>query len=109
MDEGPTPMRLPDLEYTSRPWRIHELTRDFRVEDVWALPVTGGRDDFARLAAQMAAADPARGTSRTSRVLWTIRGQIGQVLGWDGPEAGLGSRVPTLRERLPSDLRSAPR
>src|SRR5262245_41831576 len=28
------PMRLPDAAYTSRPWRIHELTRDFRLEDV---------------------------------------------------------------------------
>jgi Protein of unknown function (DUF2867) len=101
-------MRLPDLEYTSRPWRIHELTRDFRVEDVWALPVTGNRDDFPRLVTQLAAADPARGTSRMSRMLWTIRGQIGQALEWDGPAAGLGSRVRTLRERLPADLRGAP-
>ena len=101
-------MRLPDLEYTSRPWRIHELAPDFRVEDVWALPVTGGRDDFPRLVAQLAAADPSRGSSRTSRILWTARGQIGQALGWDSPQAGLGSRVQTLRERLPPDLRAAP-
>ena len=30
------------------------------------------------------------------------------MLGWDRPAAGLGSRVRTLRERLPADLRSAP-
>ena len=30
------------------------------------------------------------------------------LLGWDGPDAGLGSRVPTLRDRLPADLRDAP-
>ena len=101
-------MRLPDFEHTSRPWRIHELARDFRVEDVWALPVTGGRDDFPRLVAQLAAADPARGSSRLSRMLWTFRGGIGQALRWDRPAAGLGSRVRTLRDRLPSDLRSAP-
>lgn len=101
-------MRLPDLEHTSRPWRIHELTRDFRVEDVWALPVAGGRDDFPRLVAQLAAADPSRGSSRLSRALWATRRQIGGTLGWDGPQAGLGSRVRTLRERLPPDLRAAP-
>jgi hypothetical protein len=28
-------MRLPNSAHTSRPWRIHELTRDFRLEDVW--------------------------------------------------------------------------
>ena len=31
-------MRLPNTAHTSRPWRIHELTDDFRLEDVWALP-----------------------------------------------------------------------
>ena len=101
-------MRLPDIEHTSRPWRIHELTGDFRLEDVWALPVSGGRDDFPRLVAQLSAADPSRGSSRLSRALWKIRWKIGEGLGWDGPDAGLGSRVRTLREQLPDDLRHAP-
>jgi hypothetical protein len=39
-------MRLPDAAHTSRPWRIHELTPDFRIEDVWALPTPGGPGDF---------------------------------------------------------------
>jgi len=30
------------------------------------------------------------------------------LLGWDDPDAGLGSRVPTLSDRLPADLRGAP-
>ena len=42
-------MRLPNTAHTSRPWRIHELTRDFRLEDVWALPTPGGPDDLARV------------------------------------------------------------
>ena len=37
-----------------------------------------------------------------------IRWKVGELLGWDGPDAGLGSRVPTLRDRLPADLRDAP-
>jgi len=49
-----------------------------------------------------------RGDSRAARVLWAIRWKVGQLLGWDGPDAGLGSRVPTLRDRLPEDLRDAP-
>ena len=101
-------MRLPDHEHTSRPWRIHELTADFRVEDVWALPASGRREDFPRLAAQLAAADPLRGSSRAGRALWVIRGKIGGMLGWDGPDAGLRSGARLLRERLPADLRSAP-
>jgi hypothetical protein len=101
-------MRLPDTEHASRPWRIHDLTRDFRLEDVWALPTPGGPDDFPRLVEELASGDPAQGTSRAVRALWAIRWKLGGLLGWDGPDAGLGSRVPTLRDRLPADLRDAP-
>jgi len=103
-------MRLPDAAHTSRPWLIHELTRDFRLEDVWALPTPGGPDDFPRLVNWLASRDdPARASaSRAVRALWAARWAAGQLLGWDGPDAGLGSRVPTLRGRLPADLREAP-
>jgi hypothetical protein len=101
-------MRLPNTAHTSRPWRIHELTGDFQLEDVWALPTPGGPDDFPRLVQLIASSDPAQGSSRAARTLWAIRWKLGELLGWDGPDAGLGSRVPTLRERLPMDLREAP-
>jgi Protein of unknown function (DUF2867) len=108
-------MRLPDIAHTSRPWRIHELTGDFRIEDVWALPTPGGPDDFARLVQGfprlvrgLASADPSQGSSAAARALWAIRWKLGALLGWDRPDAGLGSRVPTLRDRLPTDLREAP-
>jgi hypothetical protein len=39
-------MRLPNNAHTSRPWRIHELTHDFRLEDVWALPTPGCQTTF---------------------------------------------------------------
>ena len=101
-------MKLPNTSHTSRPWRIHELTRDFRLEDVWALPTPGGPDDFPRLVQGIASGDPARGSSRAARTLWAIRWKVGKLLGWDSPDAGLGSRVATLRDRLPVDLRDAP-
>ena len=100
-------MRLPNTAHTSQPWRIHELTGDFRLEDVWALPTPGGPDDFPRLVEGIASADPSRSSSRTARMLWAIRWKLGELLGWDGPDTGLGSRVPTLRDRLPADLRDA--
>jgi hypothetical protein len=56
-------MRLPNSAHTSRPWRIHELTRDFRLEDVWALPTPGGTDDFPRLVQLIASFDPSRSSS----------------------------------------------
>jgi hypothetical protein len=101
-------MRLPNAAHTSRPWRIHELTPDFRVEDVWALPTRGDADDFPRLVEGIASGDPSRGSSRAARALWAIRWKVGELLGWDGPDAGLGARVPTLRDRLPVDLSEAP-
>jgi hypothetical protein len=101
-------MRLQNTAHTSRPWRIHELTGDFRLEDVWALPTPGGPDDFPRLVQLMASGDPSQGPSRAGRTLWAIRWEVGKLLGWDGPDAGVGSRVPTLRDRLPADLRDAP-
>jgi Protein of unknown function (DUF2867) len=102
-------MRLPNTAHTSRPWRIHELTRDFRLEDVWALPTPGGRpDDFHRLVERFGSGDPSQGSSRVARMLWAMRWKLGEVLGWDDPDAGLGSRVPTLRDRLPADLCDAP-
>ena len=52
-------MRLPNTAHTSRPWRIHELTPDFRLEDVWALPTPGGPDDLPRLVDQFATGDTA--------------------------------------------------
>jgi hypothetical protein len=101
-------MRLPNTAHTSRPWRIHELTRDFRLEDVWALPTPGGPDDFPRLVRLIASFDPSRSSSCAARTLFAIRWKLGELLGWDDPDAGLGSRVPTLRDRLPADLRETP-
>jgi hypothetical protein len=101
-------MRIPNTAHTSRSWRIHELTRDFALEDVWALPTPGGADDFPRLVQLMASLDPLQSSSRAVRTLFAIRWKIGERLGWEVPDGGLGSRVPTLRHRLPADLRDAP-
>ena len=100
-------MRLPNAAHTARPWRIHELTQDFRIEDVWALPTPGGPNDFPRLVQRIVSGDPSGGSSRAARALWATRWKLGELLGWDEPGAGLGSRVPTLRDRFPVDLRDA--
>ena len=101
-------MRVPNSAHTSRPWRIHELTGDFRLEDVWELPEVGGPDDFPRLVQLIASSDPSESSSVAVRTLFAIRWKIGKLLGWDVPDAGVGSRVPTLRDRLPVDLRDGP-
>lgn len=102
-------MRLPNAAHTSRPWRIHELTQDFRLEDVWELKTPGSKGEFPLLVEGIAAAGTSETSSLPARALWAIRWKLGELFGWDRPEDGLGSRVPSLRERLPEDLRAAPR
>jgi uncharacterized protein DUF2867 len=99
-------MRLPKTAHTSRPWRVHEFTEDFELEDVWALPTPGGPDDLPRLVQQIISPgkDPL-----LVRALFTVRWKLGKLFGWDEPGSGVGERVPSLRERLPADLLEAPR
>ncbi len=101
-------MRLPDSAHTSRQWRIHELTRDFRLEDVWQIRAPGRPDDRETAEELLVSLDPARSSSLAVRTLFAMRWKIGGLLGWDEPDDGLGSRVPTLRDRLPADLRDTP-
>ena len=100
-------MRLPDSAHTSRPWRIHELATDFRLEDVWALPTPGGREDFSRLVNQFASGDPSRSLPAAARALWALRIKLGALLGWDGGQSAADQGTPTVRDRLPRDLREA--
>ncbi|MEU9166175.1 DUF2867 domain-containing protein [Streptomyces sp. NPDC048424] len=102
-------MRLPRTAHTSRPWRIHEIAGDFRLEDVWALPTPGGPDDLERLVHQFANGNGDPVPSPLGRALFALRWKLGALLGWDKPSDGLGTRVPTLRDRLPADLLEGPR
>jgi hypothetical protein len=95
---------LPISAHTRMPWRIHAFTKDFRVEDVWALPTPGGHDDFPRLLELMARFDPSA-SSPAVNALFSVRRRLGEWLGLDRALQGVGSRVPSLHERLPADLR----
>jgi hypothetical protein len=102
-------VKLPASAHTSRPWRIHELAPDFQLEDVWALPTPGGAEDFPRLVRTMASLDPGESSSAVVRALFALRSKAGDVLRLDRAESGVGSRVESLRDRLPRDLRSGAR
>lgn len=101
-------MPLPQAAHLTRPWRIHEIAGDFRLEDVWALPTPGAADEFPILVEGFTSADPAMTLSGAGRALWSLRWKLGDLFGLDGQGSGLGSRVTTLRGRLPDDLRAAP-
>jgi Protein of unknown function (DUF2867) len=99
-------MRLPKTAHMSRPWRVHEFTQDFELEDVWELPTPGGPQDLARLVRQLTAPGD---VPVVLRVLFALRWKVGHLFGWDKPGFGVGERVRSLRERLPNDLLEAPR
>lgn len=101
-------MRLPTSAHTSRPWRVHELTSDFEVEDVWDLPTPGGADDLARLV-QWFTSPGADDLPIVLRALFALRWKLGGLFGWDRRGSGIGERVHSLRTRLPADLLEAPR
>ncbi len=102
-------MRIPVEAHLTQPWRIHEIAPDFRVEDVWAHRTPdAGPDDFpAMLAALMASNEPGR-VDRMTRWLFAVRWKLGALFGWESPAQSLGTRVSSLRDRLPDDLRHAP-
>jgi Protein of unknown function (DUF2867) len=76
--------------------------------DVWALPTPGRREDFPRLVQQFASGEPSRSLPAAARALWALRTRLGELLGWDDPESGLGSGAATLHDRLPEGLREGP-
>jgi hypothetical protein len=102
-------MRIPNAVHESRAWRIREIAPDFTVEDVWALPVYGGAEDFQRLLEVMASLDPTNRGSFATRALFRLRWRLGKWFGWDDPVAKLpipGKRESSLADRLPDDLRN---
>jgi hypothetical protein len=102
-------MRLPNGAHESHPWRIRQLVPDFRLEDVWALPVQGGAEDFDALLEVMGSLELAKGDSRATRALFTIRKRVGALLGWDDspdPPPAMDAADTTVAARLPRDLRN---
>ena len=109
-------MKLLKAEHECRPLRIHELVPDFTLEDVWALPVKGGPEEFQALLDLTGSFDPSQADSRAARFLWDLRDRLGAWLGLGeisvpadgGGDAGLpipDSSETSLRDRLPADLR----
>lgn len=100
-----TQTRLPAAEHLSRPWRIREIAQDFRLEDVWALPMDGTAADFGDALKLLGSFDPTATDSVAARVLWGVRDLLGR-LGL-GRISDTASERPadSLADRLPDDLR----
>ena len=112
-------MRLPNAAHESRPWRIREIVPDFTLEDVWALPVHGGAEDFQTLLENVASFDPANADSLPARFLWRLRDRLGSWFGLgrisvpvDSARDDAAGKLPipgtnetSLADRLPDELR----
>ena len=102
-------MRIPNAAHESHPWRIRDIAPDFTVEDVWALPVHGGAEDFQTLIKVMSSINPTNRGSLATRVLFRIRWRLGRWFGWDDASGKLpipGKQQASLADRLPQDLRN---
>jgi len=111
-------MRIPNATHESGHWRIREITTDFILEDVWALPMDGGAEDFQTLIEMGTSFDPANAESLPTRLLWSFRDRLGSWFGLgrisapaeSSGDGAAGARpIPgegedSLAERLPEDL-----
>jgi Protein of unknown function (DUF2867) len=111
-------MKLPNAEHRRHPWRIHDLVPDFTLEDVWALPIRGGLEDFEGLLELARSFDPSRAESGPTRLLWNLRDclgvwfDLGEISTPVDAEASGELPIPgtaetSLRDRLPPDLRGS--
>ena len=103
-------MRLSNAVHEAQPWVITQIAPDFKLLDVWALPVEGRADEFDAVVEMMASFDPAASESVITRTLFWLRLRIGGLLGWD--DAAKERPIPgctetTLSARLPDDLRGS--
>ena len=103
-------MRLPNSAHEAHPWVIAQIAPDFKLLDVWALPVHGGPDDFVSFLETMTSFDPANAESAASRGLFWVRLRLGALFGWDDATKKRpipGCAETTLSARLPDDLRGS--
>jgi hypothetical protein len=101
-------VRLPNSEHEAHPWVIAQVAPDFKLLDVWGLPAQGAPDEFATLLEIMTSLDPAKGDSRATRALFSLRYRLGDWFGWDDATSKLpvpGRTKTTLSARVPEDLR----
>jgi uncharacterized protein DUF2867 len=76
-------MRIDPREFRARALRVHALLHDIRLEDAWAVPLSGGGagrtvQDLRAVLVEGREAAPA-----VVQGLFRLRGRIGAVFGWD--------------------------
>jgi hypothetical protein len=85
-----------------RPWRVHDLAKDFRLLDVWHVPVRAdkGQASFERFFRAFAA-NGTKTNSRIANALFALRFALGRLFRLDRERSR-----PTIADRLTDDDRS---
>lgn len=82
-------MKLSKSDHSVRPWRIHEIAPDFRVEDVWSYRTPGaGPDDFPAMLEALQNESDRNVDPRVVRLLFAVRWKLGGSLWLGQPRAG---------------------
>lgn len=109
-------MRVSNDVLKTQRWIILDVVHDFDVEDVWALPIDGGPDDFGAVIDLMGSIDFPESAPLPVRLLWGLRDLLGRMFGLgristSADEAGVWLPVPRTGERsligrVPEELRN---
>ena len=94
-----------EAAYRARPWRIHAIARDFRLEDLWDFDLAGRTPDDIR---PFLACFWSIFHVLERSVLARTRLRVGEALGWDDHDFTLpipGCKELSLAERLDDDDR----
>jgi hypothetical protein len=105
-------VRLPNSAHDAHPWVIAQIVPDFKLLDVWALPVHGGPDEFSSALEIVTSLDPANAGSAASRALFSLRLRLGSWFGVDDVTRKRpipGCAETTLSARLSDDIRGSAR
>jgi hypothetical protein len=92
--------------HRARPWRVHRICSDFRLRDVWQIPIVAdpARDSF-RDVVDALMENGVRTESRAANALFATRVWVGARLGWDHWQAVPGSGERDLKARLTEEDR----
>lgn len=110
----PTPLLLPNDDFTRVPLQVHRVFQHIqqtpRLMDVWAVPLPGGGPGrtIADVEALLRNSSPAD-INPVVRGLFAIREGLGWLLGWDPDPASTPASLPesSFAHRLPDDLGAA--
>lgn len=80
-------MRINQEEHLKHPWRVHRLLPDFKIEDVWLLPVElNSNQTIGDLNLAFVQALEKTATTGLAGWLFRFRFFLGKVFGWDDTE-----------------------